>query len=120
VPIPCPTDGNNNPIVSETGGAATTTDSSGGIVTGGTFQQIAAASGTRKSLELGNTCNVASNCVATTDVCYFYFGNGSSAKDTSIVLYPGQYYLRSSGTIPSDQINATCDGTGDEYYLKVQ
>lgn len=97
------------------------TNSAGSITTGGTFQTIAAANTARKTLDFVNICNVAGNCNATTDVCYLYFGTlGSATTANSIPVSAGQEYIRSTGTIPSAAINATCTATGDKFYLQTQ
>lgn len=101
--------------------AVTATNSSTTVTTGGTFQTVAAANAARKSLEIVNACNVVTNCTTTSNYCYvFIAGSGSPSKANAIPLAPGQGYLRSSGTVPSDAIQATCDGTGDKFYLAVQ
>lgn len=99
-----------------------TTDASGTIATGGTFQPIAAANTARQSFEFVNICGVTSACTATTNYCYLFFAaSGSPSKTTdAIPVAPGASYLRSSGSIPSDAIQATCDGTGDHFRLAVQ
>lgn len=101
--------------------ATSQTNSSGSITVGGTFQQIAAASATRKSFEFHNVCTKAGNCTATSNNCYLYVAAaGTPGTDNSIIVPAGATYLRASGAVPSDQIRATCDGTGDKYYLSVQ
>ena len=93
--------------------ASATTISNGTVTTGGTFQQIAAASTSRKSFEYQN--NNAS------DACYIYFGTtGSATTAKSIKVVAGGYYLRSSGSIPSDAIQTTCASTNDTFYAAVQ
>lgn len=101
---------------------APTTEASSTITVGGTFQQIAAANTSRKSIEFANLCAVASACTATTNYCYLFFAaSGSPSKTTNVIpVPPGASYLRSSGSIPSDAVQATCDGTGDHYRLAVQ
>jgi hypothetical protein len=100
---------------------AATTNSASTIVTGGTFQTIASASTTRKSVEFENVCLKSGNCTATTNNCYLYIAaSGSGTTANSIVVPPGASYLRANGTIPSDAVSATCDGTGDHYYLSIQ
>lgn len=109
------------PAVTTTPSATTTTDASATVGTGGTFQQIAAANTSRKSFEFSNICSVSGNCVAATDNCYVFFGaNGSATKANSRLISPGGGYLRSSGTIPSDAIQITCDGTADKFQAAVQ
>lgn len=102
--------------------ASATTDASSTITLGGTFQTIAAANTARRSFEFVNICGVTSACTATTNYCYLFFAAfGSPSKTTdTIPVAPGASYLRSSGSIPSDAIQATCDGTGDHYRLAVQ
>ncbi len=100
---------------------AATTDASGTITTGGTFQTLAAAAPTRKSLAFTNICNKSGNCTATTNYCYLYIAAaGSGATTNSIAVPPGSMYLRSSGVVPNDAISGTCDGTGDHFQLSVQ
>ena len=100
--------------------AAATTDASSTITTGGTFQQIAAASTSRKSLEFSNVCSVATECTTTANYCYIFFGASGANKGNSIPIPAGGSYLRSSGVIPSDAIQATCDGNSDHYRLALQ
>lgn len=101
--------------VSNTNNVSTT------IATGGTFQQIAAANSTRKSLDFVNICNVAGNCTAVTNKCYLFIAaTGTPTVANSIPVPAGSEYLRSSGNIPSDAILATCDGNGDKFYLGLQ
>lgn len=99
-----------------------TTEASGTVTTGGTFQQIAAANVTRQSMEFVNLCLVPSACTATTNNCYLFFAaSGSPGKTTdAITIPPGWSYLRSTGSIPSDIVQATCDGTGDHFRFAVQ
>ncbi len=102
-------------------GANATSNTSSTITTGATFQTIAAANGSRKSVEFVNVCNISGNCVSTSDNCYLFFAiSGSPTTAKSVVVGPGQEYLRSQGSIPADAIQATCDGTADKYYLAVQ
>lgn len=101
--------------------ASPVTNSSSTITTGGTFQTIAAAKTNRQSLDFVNICNIAGNCTTTTDECYLYFGTLASATTSNAIpVGPGQEYLRSSGTIPSAAINATCATTSDKFYLQTQ
>lgn len=103
------------------GTPAAQTNSANTITTGGTFQTISAASSTRKSFEFQNICTKAGNCTATTDNCYLFIAaSGTPTTANSIVVGPGQAYLRSTGSIPSNAIQATCDSNGDHYYLAVQ
>lgn len=101
---------------------APTIDQSGTITTGGTFQQISSQTKSRRSVEFTNICSVAGACNATTDVCYIFFAaSGTPLKTTDAIPVPaGWSYLRSAGTVPSDAIQATCDGTGDHFRLAVQ
>lgn len=103
-------------------GPTATTDLSTAVTVGGTFQTVQAITLTRNSIEFQNNCNISGGgCVATTDNCYIYFGVlGSATKIKSVVVAAGSYYLRSTGSIPSDAINVTCDGTADPFMLKVQ
>lgn len=102
-------------------GASSTTPGDSTITVGGTFQTIAAASTSRKSLDFVNVCNVGSNCTTTGNLCYLYIAaSGTPTTANSIPVVPGQEYIRSSGVVPSDAIQATCDGTGDHFALKVQ
>lgn len=100
--------------------AGPTTNSSTTITTGGTFQTIANANTSRKSLDFVNICSVTGNCTTANNLCYLYFGSGTPTVANSIVVGPGQDYLRSSGIVPSDIIKATCDGTADNFYLGLQ
>lgn len=100
---------------------APTIDLSGTVTTGGTFYQGTSQTKSRRSIEFNNICQVASQCVGTTDVCYIYFGVTASATKTDAIPVPaGWSYLRSSGTIPGDAIQIACDGSGDHYRLAVQ
>lgn len=93
--------------------ASATTIANGTITTGGTFQQIAASSTSRLSLEFQNNNS--------SDNCYLYFGTtGSATTAKSILVTPNAYYLRSSGSIPSDAVQVTCVNTSDTYYAAVQ
>lgn len=97
------------------------TDASGTIATGGTFQTITAANPQRKSFEFVNICAVASACTTTANVCYLYLAaSGTPTTNNSIAVPAGASYLRSTGTIPTDAIQATCTGTGDHFRLAVQ
>jgi hypothetical protein len=129
--VPVIVDSSGNIVISGSGGGgaplqtigspSSQTNSASTITTGGTFQTIAASSTSRRSLEFQNVCNKSGNCTATTDNCYLYIaGSGTPTTAKSIVVAPGQSYLRSSGAIPSDAIQATCDSNGDAYYLAVQ
>lgn len=108
VPIPC----NMGPTA--------TTDISATISIGGTFQIAAAASLVRNSIEIENNCSISGSCVSVADNCYVYVGQLSADKKKSILIPPGGYYLRSSGSIPSDAIQVTCDSSGDILMIKVQ
>jgi hypothetical protein len=104
-----------------TGSAHATTNDSTTITTGGTFQQIQATTTSRLSVEVQNICGVGSNCTTTANNCYVYFGTtGSASKTNSTLIPPYGDYLRSNGTIPSDAINVTCDGTADHIMVTVQ
>lgn len=93
--------------------ASATTIANGTVTTGGTFQQIAAANSSRLSFEYQNN-NAAHDC-------YVYFGTtGSATTAKAIKVSAGQYYLRSSGAIPSDAIQTTCSNTSDTFYAAVQ
>lgn len=102
--------------------SAATSNTSSTITTGGTFQTIQAASASRQSFEFVNICNVTSACTTTANYCYLFFAaSGTPNKTTNTIsVPPGGSYLRSSGSIPSDALQATCDGTGDHYRLAVQ
>lgn len=96
--------------------AAPSTDKSGTITTGGTFQTIAAANTSRKSFEFQNVCHIAGNCTTVANNCYLFFAaSGSPTTAKSKVIGPGQEYLRSEGAVPSDAIQATCDGNSDKF-----
>ena len=122
--------GRDQPATMDTTGAlctdavvgAATAEASSTITTGGTFQTIAAANAARRSLEFINLCNVATACTTTANVCYLFIAaSGTPTKTTNAIPVPaGGSYLRSSGVIPTDAIQATCDGTGDHYRLAVQ
>lgn len=96
--------------------ASTTTNDSGTITTGGTFQQIAAASTSRLSLDVQN--------LNASDSCYIYFGTTAAANsagvNSAIKVAASQEYLRSSGAIPSDAIQITCSTNSDKFYAAVQ
>lgn len=97
------------------------TNSASTITTGGTFQTIALADTARKSFDFQNLCSKTGNCTATSNNCYLFIaGSGSPTLATAILVAAGQEYLRSAGAIPSDAIQATCDGNGDKFYLAVQ
>jgi hypothetical protein len=107
--------------VAATGSPASQTISSSTITTGGTFQTIAVSNSTRLSYEFQNVCSKSGNCTATTNNCYVYVAaSGTPTTAKSIIVPPGGAYLRSSGAVPNNAIQATCDGTGDAYYLSVQ
>ena len=101
-----------------------TTGASSTITVGGTFQTISAANASRHSFEFTNICGNAGACNATTDNCYLFFASFGDANPnittTAFKIPPGGSYLRSSGSIPSDAIQATCDGTGDHFRMAVQ
>lgn len=100
---------------------ASQTDYSTTITTGGTFQQLIASSATRKSLEVQNVCAVAGNCTAVTNKCYvFIAASGTPSTANSVVLNPGDYYLRDAGVIPTDAIQATCAGNSDKIMAKAE
>ena len=121
VPIPCPVDASGSPVTSTVPLAASATDSSSTITTGGTFQTIAAASTTRRSLEFTNICNVTGNCTATTNYCYIFIAtSGTPTTANSVPIPPGAQYVREMGVIPTNAIQATCAGNSDKYALKVQ
>lgn len=117
VPIPALADSLGRLVVQGAGGVpSATTNKSTSVLTGGSFQQIAGASGTRKSMEFTNTCNVAANCVSTGDICYLYFASDNTPLlIEAIVIPPTATYLRSVGSVPQEAVYATCDGTGDTF-----
>lgn len=123
-PVTQDTNGYGCANVSVSGGgvsASAPTNTSATITTGGTFQTIQASSATRKSLEFMNVCAKSGNCTAITNNCYLYIAaSGSPTTANAVVVPAGGYYLRSVGNIPSSAIQATCDGTGDHFYLAVQ
>lgn len=103
------------------GNPTSQTISSSTITTGGTFQTVTASSSTRKSFEFANVCGKSGNCTAVTNNCYLYVGAaGTPTTGNSIVVPPNASYLRSTGAIPTDAVQATCDGTGDKFYVSVQ
>ena len=122
--------GRDQPATMDTTGAlctnavsagSATMEASSTITTGGTFQTVAAANTARRSFEFINICNVASACTTTADNCYLFFAaSGSPTKNNSIPVPAGGSYLRSAGAVPTDAIQATCDGAGDHYRLAVQ
>lgn len=87
-----------------------TSNGSGTITTGGTFQVGAAAYYARRGLEFQNLSGNG-------DACYMHFGADSASTSNSLKISDGNGYLRSSGTIPNDEIQVTCATTGDHYYL---
>lgn len=97
-----------------------TTNLSGSITTGGTFQTLTAVSGTRHSIEFENICNVGANCGGVNDNCYIFFGSGTATAAKSLLIPTGSYYLRAISAIPADQIQVTCDTTGDKFYAVIQ
>lgn len=99
-----------------------TTEASSTITAGGGFQTVAAASTTRQSLEFDNLCLKAGACTATTNFCYLFFAASGTPGETTnaIPIPPGWSYIRSVGSIPSDAVQATCDGTGDHFRFAVQ
>lgn len=116
VPIPCLADSAGHQIISTAPLVAATTNKSTGVLAGGSFQLIAGATGTRKSLEFTNTCNVAANCVSVTDMCYLYFASDNTPSLVSSIVIPPTYtYIRSEGVVPQEAVYATCDGTGDTF-----
>ena len=107
------------PVISTNTSA--TTDASNTITTGGTFQQLVAASTTRKSIEIDNICFLSGKCTSTANNCYLFFGLTASANtNNSIPIPAGGSYLRSTGAIPSDAVQITCDGTGDHIASHIQ
>lgn len=103
------------------GAPASQSNTSSTITVGGTFQTIAASSATRKSFEFHNTCTKAGNCTTQSNNCYlFVAAAGVPSTSNSIIVPAGATYLRVSGAIPTNAIQATCDGTGDAYYLSLQ
>lgn len=108
------------PVVAMAAPALYSNDLSGTITTGNTFQTITPPAGARNSIEFQNICSVSGNCTATTNLCYINFGSATATLVNSIVLQPGQLYLRSNGAIPNDTIKITCNGTGDKFMLKMQ
>lgn len=120
-PIPCPVDSNNIPLSSGVASGSVTVNASSAITLGATFQTIAAASLTRRSLEFTNICSVAGNCTTVSNTCYLFIAaSGTPTIANSVPVGAGAQYIRSTGTIPTDAIQVTCDGTGDKYALKVQ
>lgn len=96
--------------------ASATTDASGTITTGGAFQVVQTANPNRKFWEFINLCSVSGACSSISNVCYLFVGSGSPNKLTNAIpLLPGAGYRESTGSIASDQIRATCDGTGDHF-----
>lgn len=95
-----------------------TTNGASTITAGGTFQTVLASSVTRKFWEFQNVCGKVGNCTAASDNCYLYLASsGSGTTANSIVVGPGSTYRESSGNIANDAVSATCDNTGDHYYL---
>lgn len=120
--LPCDKNGNLAVDAVTIPSVAPTTDVSNTIGTGGTFQVIAVANTARKSIEFVNICNVVGSCTTQNNMCYLFLAaTGSPNKTTNAIpVSPGWSYARFSGTIPSDAIQGTCDGTGDHYRLAVQ
>lgn len=116
---PCSEDLNGNQRVTGTITATPPTptptpNSAGTITTGGTFQQLAASSTSRKSLDFQNKSGNG-------DLCWLYFGTTVSATTAkSIKVIDGQEYLRASGQLPSDAVQTTCTTTADAFYFAVQ
>jgi len=104
-----------NPVpVTQASSAAATTTSSSTVTTGGTFQQLAAANTARLSLDFENKSGNG-------DICYLYLGTtGAATTALAVQVKDGQEYLRSSGAVPSDAVQATCATTGDKYYFAIQ
>lgn len=104
-----------------TGSAGTSANQSGTVVTGGTFQVGAISAQSRKSLSFENICNKSGNCSATSDLCYLYMeDSGTPTTANSLIVQPGQEYLRSVGQIPQAQIQVTCDSSSDKFRLVTQ
>ena len=103
-------------------GVSSASDLSGTIAAGGSFQVLAAASTSRRSIEFANLCPSAGACTSAANNCYLFIaGAGTPGAGTNAVtVAPGGSYLRSVGNIPSDAIMGSCDGTGDHFSLKVQ
>jgi curli biogenesis system outer membrane secretion channel CsgG len=99
---------------------AATKNGSVTIATGGTFQTVLPAvtsNSQRRSLTIQNN-------QTTTDNCWIQFGVGvTSANATaakSILLQPGQSFVRYYPYVPSDEIEATCASTSDTLYVDTQ
>lgn len=105
------------PVTATAGPSANTSTT---ITTGKTFQTIAIASFTRRFLSFQNVCNKAGNCVSTADLCYLFMADsGTPTLSNSLIVSPGQEYLRSVGGIPQGPILATCDSSGDNFHLEI-
>ena len=106
-------DANGRQCVSAGSAASATTQGNGTITVGNTFQTIAAANPGRQSLDFINT-------TGNGDLCWLFFGAGTASTAASVPVQDTQEYLRSSGAIPGDVIQATCATNGDAFYLGVQ
>lgn len=111
-----------------------TVNGSVSIATGNTFQQVLAASTSRRSLTIQN------NQQSGTDNCFLIIGQASqitagttttsstltiagssiAAGKASIVLQVGQAYTRFWPNVPSDVIFGTCASTSDSLYVDTQ
>jgi hypothetical protein len=104
-----------------TGSAGTSANQSGTVATGGTFQTAAISAASRKSLSFQNICNKAGNCSAVGDLCYLYMeDSGTPTTANSLIVQPGQEYLRSVGQVPQASIQVTCDNSNDKFRLVTQ
>lgn len=110
---------------------AVTTNNSAKITSGNTFQQLLAASTTRRSLTIQNN-NASDACyliIGTTQVApgttslstnITINGNTVTAQQAAIVLAAGIPYQRYFPYIPADIIYVTCATTGDSVYVDTQ